>query len=332
MKAASLFGDLGLRLDPWEVEYGSELPLGSPHEAGDDRAVDTEVEVAAAAWRPLVPIAEPQSPLRLTFVDGIRRVEARVIGRQGARLCHGAFGSFGVGAVEVGGSGATVREVRVERVLALDSGQSLSDLIQVGPALTYRVVSSAQSDVNAPLARLQEEMRLAEERLARELADREGALVIADGPLTFGDPVRGGALGYIKRLFELYVDGSLLAVLAALPAGARSPVFALRSSRRFARYSWFVRLASTRPGDSDLAGLVRLEVAESVGVEGARRLADATARVLPRFAPSRGRDPRAPQNLLPIGALESHLRRRLGDPRLIRRRLADLIALEALNA
>lgn len=332
MAATSLFGDLDLRLDPWEVEYGSELPMGSPQEARDDDTVDPEVELPIANWRPLIPAVDLATPLRLTFVDGVRRVEARVIGRQGARLCHGAFGSFGVGSVEAGEGGAVVTEVRVDRVLALDSGQSLPGPIEVGPALTYRVVSSAKSDVNAPLARLQEEMRLAEERLARELADREGALVIADGPLTFGDPVRGGALGYIKRLFQLYVDGSLLPVLAALPAGSRSPVFALRSSQRFARYSWFVRLAPPRPGDSDLAGIVRLEVSESVGLAAARRLADATARALPRFAPSRGRDPRAPQNLLPIGALESHLRRRLGDPRLIRRRLADLIALETMNA
>ena len=36
------------------------------------------------------------------------------------------------------------------------------------------------------------------------------------------------------------------------------------------------------------------------------------------------RDPRAPQNLVPIGALEQHLRRGLGDARLIHRRLATL--------
>lgn len=332
MAATSLFGDLDLRLDPWEVEYGSELPLGSPPETSDDGDVDPAVEIAAADWRPLIPAADAATPRRLTFVDGVRRIEARVIGRQGERLYHGAFGSFGVGSVEAGPGGAAVTEVRVDRVLALDSGQSLPGPIAVGPALAYRVVSAADSDVNAPLARLQEEMRLAEERLARELADREGALVVSDGPLTFEHPVRGGALGYIKRLFKLHLEGSLLPVLAALPAGARSPVFALRATRRFARYSWFLRLAPTRAGDSDLAGIVRLEVAESVGLEAARRLADATARALPGFAPSRGRDPRAPQNLLPIGALESHLRRRLGDPRLLRRRIADRIALESMNA
>ena len=40
---------------------------------------------------------------------------------------------------------------------------------------------------------------------------------------------------------------------------------------------------------------------------------------LPGFASSPIRDPRAPQNLYPIGALEDHLRRRMGDQEFIRR-------------
>jgi hypothetical protein len=57
-----------------------------------------------------------------------------------------------------------------------------------------------------------------------------------------------------------------------------------------------------------------------------------TAALLPAFVPGRGRDPRAPQNLLPIGALEARLRRRMGDVRLIRNRLAALVAGELANA
>ena len=44
-----------------------------------------------------------------------------------------------------------------------------------------------------------------------------------------------------------------------------------------------------------------------------------SARSLPRFASDPVRDPRAPQNLYPVGALEARLRHRLGDPLLIRR-------------
>src|SRR5262245_30594282 len=323
--ATTLLSELDLRLDPWEVEYGSELPLGVPRDEGDATA-DAGVELPPEQWRPLRPSPGAELPQRVVFIDGVRRIEARVLARAAGRLCHGAFGSYGVGCAEVAGGAATIGEVAVDRLLALDSGMSLPGPLQVDAGLCYRPVSSAASDADAPLARIQEEMRLAEERMARTAADRPHTLVVSDGPLTFGDPVRGTALGFVKRLFELYVPEPLLQVLAALPPGFRSPLFALRSPKRFSRYAWFLRLAAPRAVDADLAGIVRLEVADAVGLDAARRLADATAACLPRFAPSHGRDPRAPQNLLPIGALESALRRRLGDARLVRRRIASVLA------
>lgn len=316
--------DLDLKLDPWEVEYGSELPLsgGEPVAEG----IDLGVERPVSEWAPIVPTDAADRPRRIVFVDGVRRVEARVVARRGGRVIHGAFGSFGVGAAACEGGVAKIESETLGRVLALDSGESLAEPVRIDAGLVYRVVSAPESDPAAPLQRLQDEMRLCEERFARSLADREDALVVTDGPLMFGDPVRGSAVGFVKRLFELYVDPSLLGILAALPAGARSPLFAIEAPSRFARYSWFLRLATPHAADSDLAGLVRLEVSAGIGKDAARRLADATALALPRFAPGRGRDPRSPQNLLPIGALESHLRRSLGDPRLIRRKIGARLA------
>jgi hypothetical protein len=77
--------------------------------------------------------------------------------------------------------------------------------------------------------------------------------------------------------------------------------------------------------------LFRVFFSYSVGLYAARQYANATAYLLPRFAPGRGRDPRSPQNLLPIGALEAQLRRRLGDVRLVRRHIESLIAREAAD-
>ena len=42
---------------------------------------------------------------------------------------------------------------------------------------------------------------------------------------------------------------------------------------------------------------------------------------MPRYASEPHKDPRAPQNLYPIGGLERELRRRLGDPDLLYRAL-----------
>jgi uncharacterized protein len=324
----SVFGGLRVRLDPWQVDYGAELPLDQAEEPTLDETVMLDVEVAAKDWRPIQP-GETVAPTQLIFVDGVRRIEARLIIRRQVKLCHGAFGSHAVGAVRIANAAATRGEARVGRIIVVGSGESLDDPVTVCHGLTYDPVSTLDSDPDAPLRVIQEHMRLSEERLGKDLADAEGALVVADGPLTFEETTRGAVLGYIKRIFKLYLPHEHLNLLARLNTGERTPIFALRSSRRFVRFSWFLRLAQPHRGDSELAGIVRLEVSEVVGIDAAQRLADASTALLPRFVPSRWRDPRSPQNLLPIGALESSLRRRMGDGRLIRRHIETLIAREA---
>jgi hypothetical protein len=323
----SLFGELQVRLDPWQVDYGAELPLDDVEPGPDDAAI-LDVELAAADWRPVIP-GETLAPPRMLFVDGVRRIEARLIVQRGEGLCHGAFGSYAVGAASVADGMASCSQPRVDRLVVIGSGESLLSSVTVVQGLIYRPVSTLDTDPDASLRAIQEQMRLAEERLGRELSDADDTLVIVDGPLTFEEPIRGAAVGYIKRIFKLYLPREHLGLLARLKAGERTPLFALRSSRRFVRFSWFVRLADPHLGDSELAGIARLEVSETVGVEAARRLANATTALLPRFVPRRWRDPRSPQNLLPIGALEANLRRHLGDSRLIRRYVETLIAREA---
>ena len=64
---------------------------------------------------------------------------------------------------------------------------------------------------------------------------------------------------------------------------------------------------------------MRLEAKAARGLAEARALADLSARELPRFASDAMRDPRAPQNLFPIGGLEARLKHLLGDPAVVRR-------------
>ena len=59
----------------------------------------------------------------------------------------------------------------------------------------------------------------------------------------------------------------------------------------------------------------------------ARAVADRATATLPRFASQGHKDPRAPQNLYPIGGLEKELKRRLGDPRLWYRALRTAVGL-----
>jgi hypothetical protein len=326
------FHPFTIRFDPWQTDYGSEVE--GLDTTVDDDDVDLTVE-HDAAWSAVVPPLESEMevPATVYFVDGVRRVDARIVGRRDReRLFHGAFGSYAVGAVEAQPQQhvACFARAQLDRVVATGAGEILPGAVRVNRALLYRPVSTADAKPIAPERAVHDEMRSAEERMARELAERE-VLVLTDGPLTFQEATRGLAVGWVKRIQELYLPASHAPVLLGLPSGARTPLFALRSSRRFARYSWFVRLAAPRRGDSELSGLVRCEVAGHVGVARAVVLANATARLLPRYAGVRGLHPRAPQNLLPIAALEARLRRELGDARVLNRYLQGVIAEEAVR-
>jgi hypothetical protein len=85
------------------------------------------------------------------------------------------------------------------------------------------------------------------------------------------------------------------------------------------RTSWYLQLPGT-PG-VPWAGVVRVECSAELPAREATRLADLTARLLPTLASAPHKDPRAPQNLVPIGGLERELRRRLGDQQLLYRAL-----------
>ena len=328
---ASPFGDYSVRIDPWAVDYGGETPTEFQPDAEDAPELDLNVEHEAATWVPITPQGAP-SGQPLSFVDGVRRMEARLVVTRNGRTVHGALGAYGVGVVECREGRAAFAEERLGRVAIFGAGEMPPTSLALAPSLNYLPRSVAEDDADAPLRGLHGEMRTAEGELARAHAAAAGRIVIADGPLNAGDATRGHVVGFVKRLFKLYLPPEQLPVLRLLPLGTRTPVFLIISTGRFSRFSWFLRIGPRLPIESDFTGLVRLEVSQSVGRDEAVRLADLTSALLPRFVPSRTRDPRAPQNLVPIGALEQHLRRGLGDARLIHRRLATRLARELTHA
>lgn len=323
------FGGFDIRIDPWAVEYGGETPTHFQPEAEDSPAVDISIETDGASWAPVTPLVVVPAQ-SLSFVDGVRRMEARLVVTRNGRVIHGALGSYGVGVVECRDGRAVFGEERRGRLTVFGCGETPPSRLELAPSLVYEPYSVPDDDADAPLKGIHNEMRAAERQLARDHAAPD-RVVIADGPLAPGETTRGHVVGFVKRLFKLYLPPEQLPVLRSLPMAARTPLFLITGNDRFSRYSWFLRLAHRLPVESDFTGLVRLEVAGAIGRDEAVRLADVTSTLLPRFVPSRTRDPRAPQNLIPIGALEQHLRRGLGDARLIHRRLATWLAQETLN-
>jgi hypothetical protein len=327
--AARTFGRLQVRLDPWQPEFGPEFAGIDEPALEAQESVDIEIERSQRDWKAIDPDSHWPREHPVWFIDGIRRVEARATAKLDGHYSYGAFGAYGVGAVQLKSEDACFERFLTGRVFALCSAEQPSREIQVAPGLAYLPLRVAEAEPDAPARAIHGQMRQAEEALARELASCEDRLVVVDGPLTFEETTRGSAVGYIKRVMKPYLAASQLALLADLRPGQRTPLFALRSSKRFSRVSWFLRLSALRRGDSDFSGIVRLEVASAVELEKAIALANRCGGFLPMLKGRRALDRRAPQNLLPISALESFLRRKLGDERIIRRRIETFLTREA---
>lgn len=131
------------------------------------------------------------------------------------------------------------------------------------------------------------------------------------------------AVGYVKTHHRSYLPVELGAVVAALRPGQRTPLFV--TSARWSRHAWYARLPDTgqsgQSGAHPLAGVIRGEVSGDVATAEAARLADLATATLPLYASAAHKDPRAPQNLVPIGELERSLRHHLGDATLLYRSL-----------
>jgi hypothetical protein len=165
-------------------------------------------------------------------------------------------------------------------------------------------------------------MRDHEGALAERIAGATGCLVLADGPLrSLREATASPVIGVVKRFARAYLEAEQDALLPRLAPGERTPLFALAyEGRPLERYAWYSRLVPPRAAWHDHAGLVRCEVRAGVGLDEARALADRVSALLPGFA-GRPTDPRYPQNLAPVGGLETWLQHRMGHRGLIRRAL-----------
>jgi len=310
---------LRLRLDPWPADYEASVQF---EEAAASSRARVETDVESTAWLAVHPRAQP-SACDCRFVDGVRRVDARVMGGDNGVLIHGLFGSIATGSVHACAQAAEYGGITVDRFLILGGGESKSCCLTIGETkVPFSAHSSPDNSPAGVLAELQRLMREAEERLAASLAGPD-VCVFVDG-LSYRTTGRDDVIGVVKRIIDPYLPATQFSLVEKLQRGERTPLFAIIDGK-YDRYSCYLRLAHPREMDHPLAGIVRIEVGAAIGVEKARSLADLSAQLLPRFASTSMRDARAPQNLLPVGALEQEMRRRLGDPLLLRRAMERML-------
>ena len=307
-------------VEAWDPEYGSSFLPGdlSPSLA----EVDPSVEVAAGSWKPIPPEPAAGGPERLAFIDGVRRIDALLWIEDpedpNRALRRGLCASYAAGVVTVGNR-AVIREIQVRRGLLTASTKAVPLATEVG---IYSPERAAGESVPQLYSGLQELLRRLEiEVVVRE---RDFDLLIVDGPLS-SHHAREGVVGYVKSHYVSYLEPELERVVGNLAPFERTPLFLTTTS--YPRYSIYLRLGGER--SHPFAGVVRLELSAELPLKTAQRLANLAARTLPRYGSVPHKDPRAPQNLFPVGALERELRRRLGDHGIVHRALRAAAAASA---
>lgn len=305
-------------VDPWDPGYGlafsDEADGGAITESSAELRLD--LEVPSARWQPIDPDPVPALPHVVLFLDGVRRIDARVwVHGSNPQPGAGIAASFAAGIVACDGT-ARIADVAVERGL-FTAAPDATDIVTRSARYPARLAAGPGVDqlslaLQQRLASVEVELALAVR--ARHPADDD--LLVVDGPLR-GRTHLDRTVGYIKTHHASYLPAEQAAVVAALRPGQRTPAFTMGTSWR--RNSWYLQLPGT-PG-VPWSGVVRLECSAELPSAQVTRLADLTARLLPPLASMPHKDPRAPQNLVPIGGLERELRRRLGDQQLLYRAL-----------
>jgi uncharacterized protein len=301
-------------VEGWSPEYGS--PLDTAELTPAEGSVDDTVE--DGPWSARDGVDDGADPV--AFVDGVRRVDARLtIDDPVAGPIPGICGTFAVGAVtwQRRDLRSSIDDVRLERWAIVGCGRAeLLPTVELQPP--YETIAIAAREGDALVHALQTKMREAEGVLAAELSTE--AFVLADGPLNPLGPHH--IVGVVKSHRVTYLRPERNALVATLHRAQRTPLFAIKD---FGRYSWYVRLADLDGGHS-WSGIVRCEASAHLPLEHVVTIADRTASVLPLVASAPHLDPRAPQNLVPVGALERHLRHRMGDVGLVYRALRAAVS------
>ena len=317
-------------IDSWDAGYGSAMETSGLRQS--DAPTGLDVELPVSEWAAVDVDSRVALPDAVLFVDGVRRIDARVwLADQGdagvvsgTASAAGICASYAAGVVCCCDGRSHVASVHVRRGMFTFAEHARDIDTRAGVYAAWRARANAEVPPSLALSEaLQEQLTVTEiEAASAARLDADGHPASADDLLVIDGPLRGReqlerAVGYIKSHQTEYLDAEQNALVGALRPGQRTPVFLMGTT--WERYSWYLRLPGQ--GGAPWAGVVRLEAGPRLAAQEAVGLANLTQRVLGRFASEEYKDARAPQNLYPIAGLEKHLRHRLGDQAFIYRAL-----------
>jgi hypothetical protein len=327
-------------VDGWDPSYGSSLEDEGQLLAESTATITTDVELPANQWRPIDPSPTIESPGSVMFVDGVRRVEARVWiddipdanGNAPTEATPALVASYAAGVVCCSAEGKShLAGAQLRRGLFSTAAHATDIVTRTGTYQAHKVTAttavgsggSLMASLSQALQRRLADIEMATAAEARSTVHKHGAdkhpdddLLVIDGPLR-GRQHLPRVIGYIKSHRTTYLPDELNAMVGRLEPGQRTPVFFIGAS--WDRHTWYLRLPG-EPG-APWSGVVRVECSADLTKPEVLRLAGQSQACLPKYASAAYKDSRSPQNLYPIGGLERELRHRLGDPKLLYRAL-----------
>ncbi len=297
-------------VESWDPSYGTNGDEQTLIEA--DNTVDAGQEVPLDEWAPIRPDPPLVPPESITFIDGVRRIDARVwVTDPDDGTAHpGVCATVAAGAVRCVPGSAKLTDSVIERALYTAAPDAGPIVTRFG---TYGLRPLTGGDPDALYFAIHSHMTAVETSLSATID--AGSLIVFDGPLRGRDSIAG--VGYVKTHNVQYLPTEQHRVVGELGEGERTPVFLIGG--RFTKWSWYLRLPG--PISHPLSGVVRLELPGVGTADDAADRANTVSSLLPKYASEPHKDTRAPQNLHPIAGLERELRRRLGDPRLLEKAL-----------
>ncbi|OIP69151.1 MAG: hypothetical protein AUK48_14950 [Oscillatoriales cyanobacterium CG2_30_44_21] len=340
----NFWSEYNIRLEPWNIGYDAPVSI-NPEEIPTSDKVNTEFEFSNSEWQPIRRAIAPELPSQILFIDGRLRIDANFLGRRNDEILYGAFATISVGAVLVDRAINRAKCVATEvtRIIAL--GGNLTPPVTEIPCpvsgrgdLRYdRCLTASTNQPDTPSqivqsAMLDEELRIANALSLNKEIVTSHALIVRDGPLlyrVYQTPYE--TIGYVKTMGKAYLKGDNAKVLRSLKVGERTPIFRI-SNTNGSNLSWYLRSGSQdlnykKLGYHDLHGIIRIDLDGGLDLVRAKEIADQSTYLIPQYASHPTRDPRAPQNLTPVGALEKELGRRMGSRELIARRLRNFLAI-----
>ena len=205
----------------------------------------------------------------IAFMDGVQRIEVRVIGDNEGKMVYGAFASVAVGAVFVREGkcvcrrrDADARTGAVRRRRAPDDARALRQHRCSSSSRAQRTKRPARTGRWPRSSPMQNVRRDAEIRLGEALDEAGHEMVVVDGRLNWQPKRKAMVIGLDED------DPQAVPATARRPRWCRklspkmrTPIF--RIGGKHAVYSWYLRLTQQRPIDHPWAGVIRLETLDS---------------------------------------------------------------------